>query len=298
MEKLDNCPVCKGRIFIDFLICKDHLFSAEDFKIVQCTACGLRFTNPRPDETSILRYYDSDEYISHNAKKNTILNKIYKTVRNYAIRKKFDLVKKHSLGVSLLDIGCGTGEFLHYCNRKNFLTTGIEPNIKARNSAIENYSLDIFDENHLHSLPPSSFDVITMWHVLEHVHKLQGRLEKIRSLLKPEGALFIAVPNCSSWDAEKYKEFWAAYDLPRHLYHFTPESMSETCRRNNFQIKKIIPMKFDAFYISLLSEKYSTGKPNSIKAMINGFKSNFSAIKNQNNYSSLIYICTIGQNLK
>jgi len=249
MEELVNCPVCNGQRFINFLICTDHFLSGEDFTIVQCTACGLRFTNPRPDKSSILRYYESEEYISHDTKKNTLLNKIYKLARNYAVRKKFNIVKNFASGLSLLDIGCGTGEFIYYCKKNNFLPTGIEPNFKARNSAIENYSLDIYDENHLHSLAPATFDVITMWHALEHVHELRSRLEKIRSLLKPEGVLCIAVPNCSSWDAEKFKEFWAAYDLPRHLYHFTPTSMNETFSKNDFRIQKIIPMKLDAYYI-------------------------------------------------
>jgi 2-polyprenyl-3-methyl-5-hydroxy-6-metoxy-1,4-benzoquinol methylase len=197
-----------------------------------------------------------------------------------------------------MDIGCGTGEFLNSCQKNNYQTTGIEPNEKARKFAIEKFGLTVFDESKLNIFSPSTFDVVTMWHVLEHVHKLKERMEQINRLLKPDGTLIIAVPNSDSFDAGKYYDFWAAYDLPRHLYHFTQESIKKLAKRNNFSVKTIIPLKFDAFYISLLSEKYFTGKQNYIRSFINGIRSNNYGRKNEDNYSSLIYICKIAQKLK
>ena len=201
-------------------------------------------------------------------------------------------------GNALLDIGCGTGEFLNYCRKRNFTTTGIEPSEKAGRFASEEFGLTIFTENKLDDFPPASYDVITMWHVLEHVHKLNERMHQIEKLLKPGGTLIIAVPNSDSWDAAMYKYFWAAYDLPRHLYHFTRYSLKKLANKNGFSVNVIIPLKFDAYYISLLSEKYMAGKHNYLSAVTNGIRSNNHGRKNENNYSSLIYICKIDQELK
>jgi 2-polyprenyl-3-methyl-5-hydroxy-6-metoxy-1,4-benzoquinol methylase len=293
MQIIKYCPVCKNITFIEFLKGKDYFLTGEEFTIVECSGCGFRFTNPRPDEKEILRYYDSPDYIAHDAEKVNLLKAIYTTIRKIALRNKYAIVNKYSHGNVLLDIGCGTGEFLNYCGKKNFDTTGIEPNEKARRFAREHLGLKIFDESKLDDFSPAAFDVITMWHVLEHVHKLNERMSRIKQLLKPEGTLIIALPDCDSWDAAKYQYFWAAYDLPRHLYHFTQDTMQKLASNNGFFIDSIIPLKFDAFYISLLSEKYFSGKQNYFRAFINGIRSNINARKNENNYSSLIYICKI-----
>jgi SAM-dependent methyltransferase len=181
---------------------------------------------------------------------------------------------------------------------KGFETTGIEPNEKARRFGSKNFRLTIFDEPKLDDFSPATFDVISMWHVLEHVHLLNERMQRINQLLKPGGTLIIGVPDSDSWDASKYKEFWAAYDLPRHLYHFTYDSLKKLAYKNGFSVNTIIPLKFDAFYISLLSEKYISGKQNFFSAFTKGIRSNIYARKNENNYSSLIYICKIAQELK
>jgi len=298
MEEIKNCPVCANSDFSIFLSGKDHFLSEENFSILKCNHCDFRFTNPRPDETEMHRFYDSPDYIAHDAGKRTLLQIIYKTVRVFSLKRKYSIVNKYCNGKVLLDIGCGTGEFLYYCRKMNFITVGIEPNDKARNFAVTDLGLTILDESHLDEFFPGTFDVITMWHVLEHVHKLSERLQQIQELLKPDGTLVIALPDSDSWDAKNYKEFWAAYDLPRHLYHFTPDSFKNIMRKNGFGLVQIIPLKFDAFYISLLSEKYLTGKLKYISALINGIRSNIYGRKNKNNYSSLIYICKIAQDTK
>jgi 2-polyprenyl-3-methyl-5-hydroxy-6-metoxy-1,4-benzoquinol methylase len=298
MENINTCPVCGNQNFKTFLSAKDHFLTGEEFTIVQCSNCDFRFTNPRPAEKEMPIYYDSEEYISHDTKKKSFLQIIYTSIRKFTIRRKYLIAKKYAHGFSLLDIGCGTGDFLNYCRKMKFETTGIEPNNKARKFASENLSLNVYDESSLDTFLPGSFNVITMWHVLEHVHQLNDRLLKIYELLKPDGTLIIAVPDSDSWDAKKFKSYWAAYDLPRHLYHFTPDSMKNLITKNGFRIENTIPMLFDAFYISLLSEKYRSGKQNFFKAFYNGILSNFSGIKNKNNYSSLIYICKIAQESK
>jgi 2-polyprenyl-3-methyl-5-hydroxy-6-metoxy-1,4-benzoquinol methylase len=291
MEIIKSCPVCENNSFNEFLKGKDHFLTGEEFFIVECSGCGFRFTNPRPDEKEITRYYDSPDYIAHDAGRQNLIHTIYKTIRKVNIRNKFSIVKKNSKGNVIMDIGCGTGEFLDYCRRLNLKPTGIEPNEKARRFAIEEFGLTVFDESKLDDFSPATFDVITMWHVLEHVHKLNERMQMVKHLLKPDGTLIIAVPDCNSWDAFEYKDSWAAYDLPRHLYHFTPASLKMLVNKNGFYAAGIIPLKFDAYYISLLSEKFSSGKQNYLKAIKNGILSNMNGRKNDNNYSSLVYIC-------
>ena len=298
MEIIKRCPVCEKNNFTEFLKGKDHFLTREEFTIVECSDCGFRFTNPRPDEKEIVRYYDSTDYIAHDAGKQNLIQTIYKTIRKFTIKKKYSIVRKNSNGNALMDIGCGTGEFLNYCRRMNFDTTGVEPNEKARKFASEEFGLTIFNESKLNEFSPATFDVITMWHVLEHVHALNERMTRINQLLKPGGTLIIAVPDSDSWDAVNYKDFWAAYDLPRHLYHFTQSSLNRLATKNGFSVEKIIPLKFDAFYISLLSEKYFSGKQNYFHAFIRGIRSNLYGRKNENNYSSLIYICKIALELK
>jgi 2-polyprenyl-3-methyl-5-hydroxy-6-metoxy-1,4-benzoquinol methylase len=296
MEKLTECPVCGGKNLADFLVAKDHFLTGQHFTIAECTSCGFRFTNPRPDRNEIVAYYESAEYIAHDAGKGTLFETVYKTVRGYMLDKKLKLVRATSKGNSLLDIGCGTGEFLSHCQKSGYAVTGIEPNDKARNFAKEKYALNIFDEEQLEKFNKESFDVITMWHVMEHVHDLKERIKMVHHLLKPGGTFIIAVPNCLSWDAEYYKEFWAAYDLPRHLYHFTPATMKLLVEKNGFLLTETHPLKFDSFYVSLLSEKYKTGSKSFPRGFLSGLKSNLSAANKEKNYSSMIYITKRAKN--
>ncbi len=292
METLLNCPVCNGNRFEKYLDCVDYTVSRETFSIVRCSDCSFLFTNPRPQEEEIGMYYESPEYISHSNSNEGIINKVYQSVRNKTIKSKLALV--HSLivknGKNILDIGCGTGEFLNACKKSGFVTEGIEPGANARNQAITNFKLSVHDTAYLNSLPPFSQDIITMWHVLEHVHELNGRMEELYSLLKEDGKVIIAVPNCASYDAKKYKQYWAAYDVPRHLYHFTPETMKRLVEKKGFKIEQMLPMKYDSFYVSMLSEKYKTKRSGLFKAFVTGFISNVTAGKNNAKYSSVIYI--------
>ncbi|MGA2822114.1 MAG: class I SAM-dependent methyltransferase [Bacteroidales bacterium] len=290
MEKLISCPVCGKSNFTPFLQSSDFFLTKEEYTIVICNSCGMKFINPRPEANEISKYYESPDYISHDAGKKSGLNFLYKQVRNFLIKKKYRLVKEYSKGKKLLDIGCGTGEFIFFCKKNGFDVTGIEPGEIPRFFAQTEYKLDIHEEAYLDNLSHPEFDVITLWHVLEHVHLLHERMNKIVEIMKPDGTLIIAVPNSNSWDARYYGKFWAAYDLPRHLYHFSRGTLQILAQDHALQIDKIIPMKFDAFYISLLSEKYAKEKKNYFKAVINGIRSNKFAKKNDKNYSSLIFV--------
>ncbi|MBE0639304.1 MAG: class I SAM-dependent methyltransferase [Bacteroidales bacterium] len=290
MEALSHCPVCDNDQFQLFKKIVDHFLTKEEFQVVQCNNCGFLFTNPRPAQSEISRYYQSDEYISHNKNKVGWLSSVYNIVRNISLYRKYKLIAKHKTASKILDIGCGTGDFLHFMKKKGWEVTGIEPADSPRGFALQNYNIDVFDEKELPHLPFGNFDVITLWHVLEHVPDLNLLIKQIKNLLKSDGLLVVALPNHESWDAGHYQTFWAAWDVPRHFYHFSKKTFSLIIKNHQLKIISSHPMKFDAFYISLLSEKYKHVKPGFIHALINGMRSNQSAKQNLNNYSSLVFL--------
>lgn len=291
MELLDACPACKAQNHHFIRKCKDFTVSSEYFNIVQCTSCKLLFTNPRPNASEIGHYYESPDYISHSNSNKGLINKLYKMVRTYSLQSKLKLVNSLQIGTekSIIDIGCGTGEFLATCKKDGWKTLGVEPNQSAREQAKSNYDLNIQPEEYLLN-PEQGTQIITMWHVLEHVHNLNGRLQQIHGILKKDGYLIIAVPNPGSWDAKHYNNEWAAYDVPRHLYHFTPDVLKNLVSNYGFVHIKSKPMPFDSFYVSMLSEKYLNGTGNILNAAWRGLSSNLRAGNEAEQYSSVIYI--------
>jgi 2-polyprenyl-3-methyl-5-hydroxy-6-metoxy-1,4-benzoquinol methylase len=290
MERIEYCEVCGNREFKDFLVGSDYFLTKEEFTIVKCDKCGFLFVNPRPSAQNIKKYYESTNYISHTNNSKGILNKAYHIIRRLNHKKKYNLILRHKEVGTILDIGCATGEFLKYLQDRNWDTIGIEPDDKARQYAIEKYGLNIYSEIYLKEISKEKIDVVTMWHVLEHVHFLKDRIKQINRILTNNGTLIIAVPNPECYDAKKYGKFWAGYDLPRHIHHFSQQTIVKLLKEFGFKLEERIPMKFDAYYICMLSEKYKTGKMNLMKAVLGGIKSNRWAKKNNDNFSSMIYV--------
>jgi SAM-dependent methyltransferase len=287
MNQLSNCPCCGGSRFAPYLSCKDYTVSGESFSIVNCSDCNFKFTNPRPSDTVIGNYYKSDDYISHSDTKKGIVAKLYHVVRSYTLKQKENLLLKHVSRGTLLDYGCGTGMFLKHCKSTGWSVEGIEPDSHARAMAAagdfkvygDPFSIDL----------SKKYDAITLWHVLEHVGEIERTIAFLKERLNPSGVLIVAVPNYNSFDARFYKEHWAAYDLPRHFYHFDENSLQRIMKKGGFSLVRSIPMKFDSFYVSLLSEKYLSGKARLLKAFWIGLKSNLVA-KSASEYSSVIYV--------
>jgi 2-polyprenyl-3-methyl-5-hydroxy-6-metoxy-1,4-benzoquinol methylase len=290
MEQLNNCPVCQSQTFEEYLTVKDYTVSQEQFKIVTCKKCGFRFTNPRPYSEAIGEYYKAESYISHTNTSKGLISKIYQEVRKFTLKGKLNLINRLSPQKGkLLDVGCGTGMFLNVARENGWKVNGIEPDAGARAIAEEVNDIKIKGEV-FSSFENETFEIITLWHVLEHVHELNATIDWLKEKLSKDGSLLIAVPNHESKDAEIYQEQWAAYDVPRHLYHFSQKSIKELFANHGFELKETLPMKFDSFYVSMLSTKYQTGKINYLKAFVDGLKSNLAAEVNNQNYSSLIYV--------
>ena len=292
MLNVKECPICNSRSANLYMRSKDFSVSKEEFNIVKCVNCGFHYTNPRPDNNELGKYYISDHYISHNNANNTLFEKTYQLIRKVAIIGKYNLIAETVKRGSILDIGCGTGDFLNKCKNKKWNTKGIEPSDLARKKAIEIHNLNVEKSTDLKQLS-GVYDVITMWNVLEHITELNATVSEFKRLLSESGKIIIAVPNLKSFDAGYYKKFWAGYDLPIHLYHFTKNSITKLFKKHGFNLVKTKGMKFDSFYVSMLSEENKTGKKNFFKSFFIGLISNLYGIFTKRGFSSTIYVFEI-----
>jgi 2-polyprenyl-3-methyl-5-hydroxy-6-metoxy-1,4-benzoquinol methylase len=291
-ENIKTCPLCGGENFELYLTAKDHTVSKEVFELKKCANCNFIVTSPRPDSKSIGEYYASEDYISHSGKSTTVFDKIYLAARNLTLTWKHQLIKEYfQKPAHILDYGCGTGEFLSHMKNKGWKVSAVEPNKTARDKA--NLLVGNKVSQDLLSVKDHSIEVITLWHVLEHIHDLNSTILKLKSLLTSGGVIILAVPNPNSRDSVYYKNNWAGYDVPRHLWHFTQDTMAMLLKKNGLKLIAIKPMKLDSYYVSLLSEGYKNAGQSKItsavKALVRGFISNTSARKSKE-YSSLIYI--------
>ena len=270
-----------------FLTVTDFSVSKEVFDLYQVEDLDMLITYPQPSLDVLGKYYESADYISHTDSKRSLFEKAYHFVKSIALKNKLNLINSLQPNKGrILDIGAGTGEFLSVAKQNGWETTGVEPSDKAKQIAI---SKGVSFVEAIAQLEDRSFDVITMWHVLEHVPDLDHQIKELKRLLKPTGSLIIAVPNFKSFDAQHYGKFWAAYDVPIHFWHFSKIAIQKLFQKEQMELVKILPMKFDSFYVSLLSEKYKTGRMNFIKAFFIGLWSNIKAHSDLE-YSSHIYV--------
>ena len=275
-----------------FLNVKDYSVSQETFELLHDADLDMLITNPQPSLEKLPSYYESVNYISHTDGNKSLFEKMYQIVKTIALKNKLKLINSQSSKGKILDIGAGVGDFLAVAKKHGWETFGTEPSDKAKAIAIKK---GVSFVDNLSELENNSFDIITMWHVLEHVPDLENQIAQLKRLLKPSGTILIAVPNFNSFDANYYGKFWAAFDIPIHLWHFSKTAIKKLFAVQNLELVKILPMKFDSFYVSLLSEKYKTGKMNYIKAFYIGLKSNWYGNKNLE-YSSHIYVIKNAKN--
>jgi SAM-dependent methyltransferase len=269
----------------------DHLVSREEFELFKCPECGFIFTREYPAEPEIGRYYESENYISHDDRAKGIINRIYLVVRDIMLRRKLKLVIS-ATGLTqgnILDIGCGTGYFAGTMKKAGWDVTGIEPNEKARDFGVSRFGIKALSPDRISDLPDKSFNCITMWHVMEHLHDPYKYSDEINRLLKTEGICIAALPNSDSSDAGYYGSHWAAYDLPRHLWHFSSATVKLFWEKKDFEIVRIERLPLDVFYISVLSEKNIGSKLPFIKGLVTGGFFTLQSALNKNKCSSLIY---------
>ncbi|SEA06288.1 Methyltransferase domain-containing protein [Arachidicoccus rhizosphaerae] len=286
------CPVCGSNAVSRALEAKDHTVSKQTFEIWGCQDCSFRFTQAVPSPENIGKYYKSDTYVSHSNTKKGLVNRLYHAVRKRTLKQKLALVRQATgqMEGNLLDVGAGTGAFASVMQAAGWKVTGLEPDQDARHNALRDYQMKLEDLSHLFDLNGDTYDGITLWHVLEHVHQLHEYLDTFKRILTPDGSLIIAVPNYTSFDAQYYGRDWAAWDVPRHLWHFSPKSMEVLMKKHGLRVIQMLPMKFDSYYVSMLSEGYRHGKGNLFRAFLEGLNSNRKAAGDPKKFSSVIYI--------
>jgi 2-polyprenyl-3-methyl-5-hydroxy-6-metoxy-1,4-benzoquinol methylase len=292
MENLITCLVCGSTLLSKELTCKDFVATGESFDLHRCNNCSFLFTNPRPRAIEIGLYYQSDRYVSHAGDKQNLsfMYKVYDVVRDYSIKQKLKLIKSYHPKGKLMDLGCGLGYFLNgVVKDKTFDALGVDVSTEAIDYVKQKFGYAVLGEDKLDTIEEHSFDVITQWHVLEHVHLLNERMQQLKRMLKPNGTLFIAVPNSNSWDAKHYREFWDGYDVPRHLYHFNQKSFGLLMQKHGFEVIQTKPMIFDAPYISMRSEVHKESGLSFVRGAISGAVSTINALGNKN-YSSLLFV--------
>ena len=286
-----TCQLCNSEEIFHYLRCRDHFLSREDFDLDKCSSCGFIFTQDHPDEENSGKYYESDEYASHSDSKG-ISGILYSVSRKIMLRKKLRLIKKVT-GLNtgkLLDIGSGSGHFLAGMKNAGWDTAGIEINEKARNRSASKFGVKVLDPHMISTLGQESYDCITLWHVLEHFHDPFAFANEIKRLLKPGGVCVAALPNCSSYDALHYRAYWAAYDVPRHLWHFNSDTFRKFSAKAGLKPIEIHSLPLDVFYISMLSEKYKGTKMYFIEGILKSLWFSLITLSDKNRSSSLIYI--------
>jgi 2-polyprenyl-3-methyl-5-hydroxy-6-metoxy-1,4-benzoquinol methylase len=280
-----NCGVCRSQHFSFYSECKDHFLSKEDFSLFKCHKCETLITWPQPLPNKIFSYYESEDYVSHNDTKKGFINRLYQIVKTRSLHNKIKLVSPLLSNHSLLDYGCGTGDFLLSCLNSGINAEGVEPDNGARLVATQK-GLNVVTPEAFKNTT-ARYGVITLWHVLEHTYYPAKTIEDLKSMLTDDGSIIIAVPNYQSHDALHYKDKWAAFDVPRHLFHFSKNSIQELANTTGLKLVKTQAMNFDSFYVSMLSEKYKGG--NFVSGVLRGLISNLSALKT-GQYSSIIYV--------
>ena len=285
----NKCPWCGSEKAQINLWLKDEFLSKEDFHICECLNCGLSYTMPRPNKEKIGEYYKSEEYYSHQENKKGFIPRLYESVKKVNLKHKYNLATQGLNVGKMLDIGCGVGDFLHTAEEHGWTCTGVEPSEDAKAIAKTKTKADIINSEDMEKIPDATFDLITMWHVLEHVDDLKWQIEQLHRLTKTKGRIVIAVPNYKSYDAQYYKELWAAYDVPRHLSHFNKNVLTKIFKSKNLELVQTDKLIWDAYYISYMSEQYKQHKFPLLKGAFRGCISNCKA-RHTNEWSSMVFI--------
>ena len=262
----------------------DYFLTKEKFKIQKTSVPGLLKTTPTPTKEDIIKYYKSERYISHNSRKTGLFFFFYRFLRSINFYVKYRFLSSTKNNQNVLDFGSGEGYFLNKLQKKGIKACGVD---SSETPSLTSVYKSIFAEQ----LNNQKFSHITAWHSIEHVHDLEKTISRMYDLLDEKGTIIVGVPNYLSFDARYYKRFWAAYDVPRHLWHFDKKSLKEVFENKGFRLVKSSPMILDAYYVSLLSESYKKSTLKILKSIFVGTISNALALFTKE-YSSNIFVFT------
>ena len=249
-----HCIICSSKYASSFISLNDRLSnSSKKYNLLKCI-CGFIYLNPRPDIGEINHYYKLDNYDPHKESFNSFWNTAYHYVQKVTLNWKYRIITKYIKKGSLLDIGGGKGEFAQFINKKGWDVT-FQDNMTDLNRR-ENNSFFVRELSNVNST--KRFDVITLWHSLEHIHNIKYLFDSINNMLKDSGILIIAVPNMNAPERKFYKYTWAPYDAPRHLYHFNLDSLNKLCQNKGYYIMSKYSLYQDIPYNVILStSRYS-----------------------------------------
>ena len=285
-----HCPLCGSHRLSHYLTSTDHLVSHNNFEILRCNDCNFLFTQDVPSPQAIGAYYESLHYSPHHAMSG-LMGSIYVMARRVMLRRKAQMVHLYATHTgTLLDIGAGCGHFLSLMQKRGWMVAGCEQSETARQMAQSLFGLSLAGDVWSAQYDTGAFDVITLWHAMEHIHDLHGLWSRLRQWLAADGTLVVAVPNCSSADARHYGCNWAAWDVPRHLWHFSPDAFSALAAQHGFRVVAIHRLPLDVYYISLMSEQYRNEKFGLLSAIWHSLLFNIRSTFHIQETSSLIYI--------
>ena len=284
-----KCPWCWSEDTKLYLKLIDEFLTKEPFEIHVCASCGLLFTEPRPDAAHIGSYYKSENYFSHQENKKGFVPKLYEKVKHVNLKNKYKMTTEGMKAGKMLDIGCGVGDFLKTMEEHQWQVFGIEPDEDAKNIVRKRTKAELYSPSEIVKLQDESFDLITLWHVLEHIEDLNNELNELKRLIKRSGRIVIAVPNYKSYDGQYYKQYWGAYDVPRHLSHFNKQTLSKIFASKGLELKKTEKLVWDAYYVSYLSEQYKKHHLALFRGAFRGWISNCKA-RRTGEWSSMVYI--------
>ncbi len=291
-QEFKPCPLCGASGQIPYAGCTDYTVSKEHYTLMRCPSCGMVYTLDPPSQDKMAQYDKLGLKLKLGDSPSGLIGKLYYRVRSYMLGRKAHIVESQSYRTAgtLLNYGAKTGFFSHRMERRGWKVISVEKYHEERQFSLEMFHHRMIDLNEMDKLRPGTFDVITLWHVFEHNPHPDKLLDRFYDLLRPGGILVMACPNICSTDAMHYGPYWAAYDVPRHLWHFSPTSLCNLVHKHGFTLMHHESMPFDSFYISILSEKQMRHKLAFIRGFLYGLHSWLVSLSKRGKSSSLVYV--------
>jgi 2-polyprenyl-3-methyl-5-hydroxy-6-metoxy-1,4-benzoquinol methylase len=290
---ISTCPVCGSPEFefSHYLNVPDWLVSKENFELKKCGNCSFIFTANAPLLENAGPYYESEEYVEHTDTNKGLIYGVYHQARKLMLKFKLSNIRSYSKSTKLLDIGSGSGYFINYMKQNGYNVSGVEISDKAVALCKDKFDISVNSPTEfLAEKLPKDFDIITMWHVFEHVYSFNEYFDILHKSLKENGHVFVALPNPNCFEAKHYKNYWNGFDTPRHLWHFTPKTFKQFAEGHGFEMISMKRLPLDPFFNAMVSSSYKSGLKFLPYTFTIGLISFINGLINRDKASSLIYI--------